>query len=405
MRSLRRWLPCCCCCFGDGDGGGGGAGSGSAADGLVWDVALKAHALGDYSVAVAQANEELEDQAQVLAAPSATLVGVYDGHGGTEAARFVNARLFSLIQEFATENGGLSADVLTKAFGATEEEFLGVVQDSWQSRPRIMSVGSCCLVGAIEGGTLYVANLGDSRAVLGRRATNKGRRNRVVAERLSRDHNVADEDVRREVAEMHPDDSRIVLNSHGVWRIKGIIQVSRSIGDAYLKKPDLCSSSNTRGGNGNGNNNNAMLQHYVCPFPLRRPVMSAVPSIKTRKLRPGDRFVIFASDGLWEQLTDEAAVGIVAASPRKGVAMRLVRAAQLEVARKKEVRYETIQKAEKGYRRRFHDDITVVVLFLDTCNGAAQSSPDGIDSTYAPVDVYSYSPGGDNEDPTRPVLH
>jgi pyruvate dehydrogenase phosphatase len=49
-------------------------------------------------VAVAQANEQLEDQAQVLAAPKATLVGVYDGHGGTEAARFVNARLFSLIQ-------------------------------------------------------------------------------------------------------------------------------------------------------------------------------------------------------------------------------------------------------------------------------------------------------------------
>ncbi|TVU48226.1 hypothetical protein EJB05_07855, partial [Eragrostis curvula] len=288
--------------------------------------ALKAHALGDYSVA----NEELEDQAQVLAAPSATLAG----HGGTEAARFVNARLFSLVQEFATENGGLSADVLTKAFGATEEEFLGV------------------------GGTLYVANLADSRAVLGRRNSNKGRRNRVVAERLSRDHNVADEDLRREVAEMHPDDSRIVLNSHGVWRIKDIIQVSRSIGDAYLKKPNLCSSSSKGGGNGNGNN--AILQHY---------------------------------------LTDEAA------SPRKGVAMRLVRAAHLEVARKKEMRYETIQKAEKGYRRRFHDDITVVVLFLDTCNGAAQSSPDSIDSTYAPIDVYSYSPGGDQEDPTRPVLH
>ena len=68
------------------------------ADGLVWDVALKAHASGDYSIAVAQANESLEDQAQVLAAPAATLVGVFDGHGGPEAARFVNRRLFSHIQ-------------------------------------------------------------------------------------------------------------------------------------------------------------------------------------------------------------------------------------------------------------------------------------------------------------------
>ncbi|CAN6313659.1 unnamed protein product [Urochloa humidicola] len=399
MGGLRRWLPFCggggggCCCCGGRGGGGRGV-----ADGLVWDVPLKAHASGDYSIAVAQANESLEDQAQVLAAPGATLVGVYDGHGGPEAARFVNRRLFSLIQDFAAENGGLSAEVLQKAFGATEEEFVGMVQKSWPSQPRIMSVGSCCLVGAIEDGTLYVANLGDSRAVLGRSSSsssggrgNHKKKNRVVAERLSRDHNVADEEVRREVASEHPDDSHIVLNSHGVWRIKGIIQVSRSIGDVYLKRPDVCRGANP------------LLSQSLCPFPLRRPVMSAVPSITSRKLRPGDRFVVFASDGLWEQLSDEEAVGIVAGSPRKGVAMRLVRAAQLEAARKKEVKYEKIRTIEKGHRRHFHDDITVVVLFLDRCGGRS-GRPEDIDGTYAPVDVFSCSPAGDNEDPTRPVL-
>uniref|UniRef100_A0A0E0KAB3 protein-serine/threonine phosphatase n=1 Tax=Oryza punctata TaxID=4537 RepID=A0A0E0KAB3_ORYPU len=397
MGALRRWLPCCCCCCGGGGGGGGGKGKGSVGDGLVWDVALKAHASGDYSVAVAQANEALEDQAQVFVSPAATLVGVYDGHGGPEAARFVNKRLFSLIQEYAAQSGGISAEVLEKAFGETEEEFVAEVQRSWPSQPRILSVGSCCLVGAIENGTLYVANLGDSRAVLGRRAAaaagahgRKGK-NRVVAERLSRDHNVADEDVRNELKKLHPDDSHIVLNTHGVWRIKGIIQVSRSIGDVYLKKPEICKSS-------------PMLQQSICPFPLRRPVMSAVPSIQTRKLRPGDQFVIFASDGLWEQLTDEAAVGIVAGSARKGVAMRLVRAAQLEAARKKDMKYERIRTIEKGQRRHFHDDITVVVLFLDKCRGKGGHG-DEIDGTDGPVDVFSLSPDVDGrEDPTRPVL-
>ncbi|XP_006649600.2 probable protein phosphatase 2C 29 [Oryza brachyantha] len=398
MGALRRWLPCCCCGGGGGGGGGAGKGKGSVGDGLVWDVPLKAHASGDYSVAVAQANEALEDQAQVLASPAATLVGVYDGHGGPEAARFVNRRLFTLIQEFAVENRGLSAEVFEKAFGATEEEFVATVQRSWPSQPRILSVGSCCLVGAIEDGTLYVANLGDSRAVLGRRAAHGKGKNRVVAERLSRDHNVADEDIRRELKETHPDDSHIVLNTHGVWRIKGIIQVSRSIGDVYLKKPEICKSS-------------PMLQQSICPFPLRRPVMSAVPSIKTRKLRPGDQFVIFASDGLWEQLTDEAAVHIVASGPRKGVAMRLVRAAQLEAARKKDMKYESIRTIEKGQRRHFHDDITVVVLFLEKCRGKGKGKGKGarpghgdeIDGTYGPVDVFSLSPD-DQEDPARPVL-
>lgn len=116
-------------------------------------------------------------------------------------------------------------DVIKKAFDATEEEFLHLVKHSWLSRPQIASVGSCCLVGAITEDMIYVANLGDSRAVLGR----KGADGRPVAERLTSDHNVAVEEVRKELAENHPDDSHIVVYSRGVWRIKGIIQVSKFI--------------------------------------------------------------------------------------------------------------------------------------------------------------------------------
>lgn len=116
-------------------------------------------------------------------------------------------------------------EAIRKAFTATEEEFLQLVKRSWRSRPKIASAGSCCLVGAIADNVLYVANLGDSRAVLGRRGADGGA---VVAERLSRDHNVAEEEVRRELAELHPDDSRIVTYNRGAWRIKGIIQVTNT---------------------------------------------------------------------------------------------------------------------------------------------------------------------------------
>ena len=44
--------------------------------------------------------------------------------------------------------------------------------------------------------------------------------------------------------------------------------------------------------------------------------MTAEPSILNRKLKPQDLFLIFASDGLWEQLSDEAVVDIVFKSPR-----------------------------------------------------------------------------------------
>lgn len=78
--------------------------------------------------------------------------------------------------------------------------------------------------------------------------------------------------------------------------------MSRSIGDVYLKKPELVRDPSP-------------LQ-YASRVPLKKAVMTAEPSIITHKLRPEDLFIIFASDGLWEQLTDQAAVEIVLKHPR-----------------------------------------------------------------------------------------
>lgn len=361
--SLSRWF---------GWRGGGGAGDGRR-DGLLWHMELRPHSCGDFSIALAQANSSLEDQGQVLISPFGTYVGVFDGHGGPEASRFANTRLFSHLHKFASEQGGLSAEVLRKAFAATEEEFLHLVKHSWLSRPQIASVGSCCLVGAITDDMIYVANLGDSRAVLGRRADN-GRP--VVAERLSNDHNVAIEEVRKELTELHPDDSHIVVYTRGVWRIKGIIQVSRSIGDVYLKKPEFC--------------RDPLFQQVVCPIPLKRPVMTAEPTIQVRRLRPNDMFLIFASDGLWEQLNDEDAVEIVFKNPRAGIAKRLVKAALSVAAKKREMRYEDITKIDRGTRRHFHDDITVIVIYLDhSYKDSPRSNGSMVGCTNAPVDIFS----------------
>lgn len=116
----------------------------------------------------------------------------------------------------------MSADVIKKAFQATEEGFLALVAKQWPVKPQIAAVGSCCLVGVICGGNLYVANLGDSRVVLGRlvRATGE-----VLAVQLSVEHNASVESIRQELYSLHPDDPHIVVLKHNVWRVKGIIQV------------------------------------------------------------------------------------------------------------------------------------------------------------------------------------
>ncbi|KAJ7297301.1 hypothetical protein O6H91_20G024000 [Diphasiastrum complanatum] len=242
----------------------------------------------------------------------------------------------------------MSCDVLRKAFIATEEGFLSLVTKSWLKMPELASAGSCSLVGVIRGGMLYVANLGDSRAVLG--CAGKAGRT-IEPEQLSTEHNASIEVVREELRTLHPDDADIVVLKHGVWRIKGIIQVSRSIGDVYLKKPEF--------------NKEPLRAKFRLSEPLQRPVLTAEPSISVHKLRPQDEFIIFASDGLWEHLTNEKAVEIVYNHPHEGVAKSLVKAAIQEAAKKREIRYSDLLKVDRGIRRYFHDDISVIVVFLD----------------------------------------
>jgi len=130
------------------------------------------------------------------------------------------------------------------------------------------------------------------------------------------------------------------------------LQVSRSIGDVYLKKSEF--------------NKEPLYTKYRLREPMKRPILSWEPSITVHDLQPDDQFLIFASDGLWEQLSNQEAVEIVQNHPRNGIARRLVKAALQEAAKKREMRYSDLNKIERGVRRHFHDDITVVVLFLDT---------------------------------------
>lgn len=320
---------------------------GSGEDPLLWGRDLEKHACGEFSFAVVQANGVIEDHSQVETGSGATFVGVYDGHGGPEASRFIADHLFLHLTRFTQENGTISEDTLRRAFSSTEDGFLTLVRRSCSIKPLIAATGSCCLVGVIWKGTLHIANVGDSRAVIGY----VGRSHKIYAEQLTKEHNASMEEVRQELRASHPEDADIVVMKHGVWRIKGIIQVSRSIGDAYLKRPEFSLDPS--------------FPRFHLSETLRRPVLTAEPSVSSRNLQPNDQFLIFASDGLWEHLTNQKAVEIVHKSPRAGIARRLIKAALFEAARKREMRYEDLKKIEKGARRFFHDDITVAVIYLD----------------------------------------
>ncbi|KOM36405.1 hypothetical protein LR48_Vigan02g255500 [Vigna angularis] len=305
-----------------------GSDAGGRQDGLLWYKDSGQHLNGEFSMAVIQANNLLEDQSQIESGslssnesgPYGTFVGIYDGHGGPETSRFINDHLFHHLKKFTSEQQSMSVDVIRKAFQATEEGFMSVVANQWSLSPQIAAVGSCCLVGVICNGTLYIANLGDSRA----------------------------------------DDPNIVVLKHSVWRVKGLIQVSKSIGDVYLKKAEF--------------NREPLYAKFRLREPFKMPILSSEPSISVHHLQPNDQFIIFASDGLWEHLSNQEAVDIVQNSPRSGSARRLVKAALQEAAKKREMRYSDLKKIDRGVRRHFHDDTTVVVVYLDSNLGSRTST-------------------------------
>ncbi|PNY08132.1 putative protein phosphatase 2C 60-like protein [Trifolium pratense] len=129
-------------------------------------------------------------------------------------------------------------------------------------------------------------------------------------------------------------------------------EISRSIGDVYLKKAEF--------------NKEPLYAKFRLRETFKSPILSSEPSISVHELQEHDQFLIFASDGLWEHLSNQDAVDIVQNHPHSGSARKLIKAAMLEAAKKREMRYSDLKKIDRGVRRHFHDDITVVVVFLDS---------------------------------------
>lgn len=104
--TLMRIVANCWKPSNEGDNSSRGGDDNGRADGLLWYKDSGQHVNGEFSMAVIQANNLLEDCSQIESGPMSllesgpqgTFVGIYDGHGGPEAARFVNQHLFENIK-------------------------------------------------------------------------------------------------------------------------------------------------------------------------------------------------------------------------------------------------------------------------------------------------------------------
>lgn len=147
--------------------------------------------------------------------PSQAFFGVYDGHGGVDAAKFAQAQLYYRVASHPKFNDDVKTSLL-EGFSNTDEAFLKKCK-----RDAIQSGATACTA-LIRDNKLYIAWLGDSQAALCRGGE---------AIPLMKPHKPQNEDEKARI-----EAAGGVVVWYGAWRVNGVLSVSRAIGDMKLKQ-------------------------------------------------------------------------------------------------------------------------------------------------------------------------
>ncbi|XP_061829233.1 protein phosphatase, Mg2+/Mn2+ dependent, 1Lb [Nerophis lumbriciformis] len=226
--------------------------------------------------------DHMEDRFEVLAdlvnKSHPSIFGIFDGHGGEAAADYAKAHLpEALRQQLLTYERERERDrekekekeerkkmsypsILEQQILALDRQMLEKLSSTYNE------AGTTCLVALLSDKELTVANVGDSRGVLCDKDGN--------AIPLSHDHKPYQLKERKRIKKAGG-----FISFNGSWRVQGILAMSRSLGDYTLK-----------------NLNVVVSDPDVLSFDLD-------------KVQP--RFMILASDGLWDTFSNEEAVRFV----------------------------------------------------------------------------------------------
>ncbi|CAM8943406.1 unnamed protein product [Rhodiola kirilowii] len=252
--------------------------------------------------------------------------GVYDGHGGCQVANYCRDRMHLALSEelevmardMTIENNMSNCHerwkkVFTNCFVKVDNEIGG---KTGHEPVAPETVGSTAVVSLICSSHIIVANCGDSRAVLCR-----GKEPMA----LSVDHKPNRED---EYARIEAAGGKVIQwNGH---RVFGVLAMSRSIGDRYLK-----------------------------PSIIPDPEVMFIPRAKE------DECLILASDGLWDVMSNEEACDlarrrILMWHKKNGPVLATDRGEGIDPAAQSAAEYLSNRALQKGSK----DNITVIVIDL-----------------------------------------
>lgn len=160
---------------------------------------------------------------------------------------------------------------------------------------RCFESGTTAVTMVVQGKDLMIGNVGDSRAILARRA----RDGSLVAHQLTTD--------------LKPN---LPKELERIKRCKGrVFALEDEPGVARVWVPHL-------------NMPGLAMARALGDFCLKEYGLSATPQVFHRRLMEEDEFIVLASDGIWDVLSNEEVVRIVASTyPKEGAAKALVHAA------------------------------------------------------------------------------
>lgn len=242
---------------------------------------------------------------------------VFDGHAGWQTADLLERQLLPLVQQCLSQIKLTEKDqsipeeliqhTITKAFVDFDSSIIERAQETSQSELPLQEkmqrllpafAGSCALLSLYDPVTsrLHVACTGDSRAVLGR----KNADGRWEAVSLSIDQTGSNADEVARIYQEHPGEEDIVKNG----RVLGLM-VSRAFGDGRWKLPLELQKDIRERFHGPA----LLTPKFNVQTP---PYVTAEPVVTTTTIASKEpSFLILATDGMWDTLSNQQAVDLV----------------------------------------------------------------------------------------------
>jgi serine/threonine protein phosphatase PrpC len=208
---------------------------------------------------------------QTYADKGYALYSVFDGHGTDAYSKHSKDNMHSYILESPEFGGGDYGRALFQGFLQENQAMKDILEQRGEGRGG--TTATVALV--VDKHRLFVANVGDSRSVLAR---DEG--SGLVPIRMSRDHNLKDPKEYERIAQLG-----VPAKGNRVYAPGHSLNMTRALGDFDFKAPYNQEKHDT---------------------------VSAEPTVHSIDLSPQDKFLILASDGLWDQYSDQQALEEVA---------------------------------------------------------------------------------------------